>query len=98
MKELDMFLQEIVTQGFKFALRWTPCKGSIAVTYTVFAPSGKGFGRGVLLDDKVGDYLLTDIHILIDSAKKTVEYIRREKPEELVGTKPAPNVEEIFAR
>ena len=92
MKDWDVFLEEALKCGFSVALKWTNDEdGMTAVTYTLTSPSGKPFGRGVLIKDKM-DWSGA-LNLLSDSGLKSIEKIKREFPDAMIKSE---NKESIF--
>ena len=92
MTPFEDFLQVAFDRGFSVAVRWTRLEDETIMTYSMIAPNGEPFGRGVRGANNFMDEDL--LKILTDSAKKTMDYIERERPDCMTKKEPA----EIFAR
>lgn len=85
-QQLNEFLEDIAKDGFCLGLKFGPGGESTFLTYTVYAPSGKPYGRGYKTTSGK-EYLhsiIVCIDVLLDSARKTVEMIKRDHPDELI--------------
>lgn len=90
MNEFEKAVRLAVKRGFSVGLKFTD--GNAA--YTLFAPSGKTYGRGVVLEDMQWD-MESVLSMLAASTEQSLDYIEKEFPNEMV---PKKEPEEVFLK